>query len=562
MYGRRTLTWSSGGIIWDQAANGMIHFLDISSNGDIICDITTPWGQLVTFEIFSPGQCRLYTQSLNGPFREHTYTVKLVSSNATNKTADIQVLSCAFKSDLLQVGGINKLSATNDIPDTAIPSSVLHYNYKITNNSATNISVRYILATNVGSSPMVYTTSSPNCSLPLPPISNTSKKCWYDDWLSGTSCQAMTIGAGIANVPIVSGSVTMPSSGIEYFTLGIFVEVANYWGSGKNEWVMPAGFQNGQIKSVTASSCAGVICEDGCIGNDLYGQHCNPSTGLCVPNASPKEVNSLKCMATHVLDIGVLPYSWYTPSSALSSMTTKLIAINGALLNLFTSITDYQYLGVDTFQDGNDVVIRIYLKKLSTISSMDIMTLIAWTPLIIVVGAIILAIGPIVYYKLRDWIYKNILSIRTYTAGEVNQIIWGGGEFGDGIVKIQLDDCNTNFGSDAAGLKNCYKSVMCGAADGSVDSLGLPTSVDCTHQQVNQNIDACYTQYLVDHDLVKFKDCVLKVKTDTGSKLQAEADKKSEGGGAGFLLLGLVGIAILGISTVKSGGTITVKTGK
>jgi hypothetical protein len=562
MYGRRSFTWSSGGIIWDPAANGKIHFLDISNNGDIICHVTTPWGALFTDEIFSSGECKLYTQTLNSPFREHTYTVKLVSSNWTAKTADIQVLSCAFKSDLLQSGGINKLSITHDIPDTATPSSVIYYNYEITNNSTSNISLRYILATNVGSFPMVYTTSSTNCSLPLPPIANTSKKCWYDDWLSGTSgCVSQFVPAG-SHIH-VTGSATMPSSGDEMFTLGIFVEMADYWAAGKNELVIPAGFQSGYLKSVTASSCAGVICEEGCIGNDLYDQHCNPSTGICEPNATPKEVNSLKCMATHIFEIGIKPYSWYTPSSALSEMTTKLIELNGALFNWFTSITDYQYLGVDTFQDGNDVVIRIYLKDLSTISSMDIMTLIGWIPLFIVIGVIVLAIGPIVYYRIKDWIYKNILSIRTYTAGEVNQIIFGGGAFGDGIVKKQLDDCNTNFGTDAAGLKNCYKSVICGAADGSVDSLGLPVSVDCTHQQVNQKIDNCYTQYLIDSNLLNFKECMLSVKESTGSKLQTEADKKSESGGIGILLLGVAGLAMLGMMTTsKGGGTITVKAGK
>lgn len=565
MYGRRTFTWSSGGIIWDPAANGRIHFKDISNNGDILCDITTPWGELLTDEIFSLGECKLYTQSLSSPFREHTYTVKLVSSNGTAKTADIQALSCAFNSDLLQSGGINQLHVTHDIPDTATPSSVLHYNYEITNSSATNISLRYILATNAGSFPMVYTTSSSNCSLPLPPIANTSKKCWYDDWL-GTGCQAMTIGGGLANIPLVSGSVTMPSSGDEMFTLGIFVERANYWGQGKNEWVMPAGFQGGHLKSVTASSCAGVTCEEGCVGNDLYDQHCNPSTGLCEPNASPKEVNSLKCMATHVVDIGFKAYSW-TRNTAFADTLAKITdgTIGNVVSTWFLLQLEYQYLGVDAFLDGENVIVRIYLKELQTqsgISSSNISHLnpIGFAPLIVLIGVILLACCAYpIYYALRDWYYKNILSIRTYTPAEVNQVIWGGGDFGDGIVKKQLEDCNTNFGSDAEGLKNCYKSVICGAADGSVDALGLPVTVDCTHQEVNQNIDTCYAQYLIDHDLFALKECMMQVKIGTGDNLQKEADKKSESGGMGFLLLGAVGVAMLGMMTSGKGGTTTIR---
>ena len=568
MYGRRTLTWSSGGTIWQDAANGTIYFIDIDNTGTILCDITTPWGELFTYETLAPGECKLYVQTLGSPFREHTYTVKLVNSSTTSKTADIQALSCAYKSDLLLgPGGINQLYVTHDIPNTAIPSSTLNYNYKITNNSASSISLRYILATNVGSFPMVYTTSSSNCGIPLPPIINTSKKCWYDDWISGTyGCQAITVGAGVANLPLVGGSVIMPGSGDEMFTLGIFVEVANYWASGKNEWVMPVGFQSGYLRSVTANSCSGVICDDGCIGNDLYSQHCSPSTGLCEPDTTPKEVNSLKCTATHVFDIGIKPYSW-TSQTAATDILAKIVdgTIGNTVSGWFLPQLEYQYLGVDTFQDGEDIVIRIYLKQLQTGSlqtgsNISSLNPVAWTPLIVLVAVVVLAIGPIIYYKLRDWVYKNILSIRTYTTSEVSQIILGGGEFGDGVLKTILTECDTNCASASNRgecLKICYKSAICGAANGSVDTLGLPTTVDCTTQKVNEKIDACYTQYLIDSDLIKFKTCMTKVKENTGGKVQAEADKKSEGGGMGFLLLGAVGLAMLGMMTTGKGGSTT-----
>lgn len=565
MYGRRTLTRSSGGYIWDLAANGRIHFLDISPNGDILCDITTPWGELFHYEVFSSGECRLYIQTLNSPFIQHTYTIKVVSTNYSSKTADIQVLSCAFDDSLLQSGGLNQLSVTHDLPDTAQPSSVLNYNFSVTNNSSSSLSLRYILATNTGSWPRVYTTSSSDCSLPLPPIANTSKKCWYEDWLTNPpGCQVMTIGANLSNVPIVSGSIAMPGSGTEYFMLGIFIERTNYWGSGKHEWVMPAGHQGGRLYSITTSSCAGVTCEEGCFGNDLYDQTCNPSTGICEPNSTPKEVNSLKCMSTHVLDIGFKAYSW-TRNTAFADALAYITdgTVDNVVSNWFLAQLEYQYLGVDTFLDGENVIIRIYLKELQTQSgtsspNISYLNPIAFAPLIVLIGMILLACCAYpIYYALRDWYYKNILSIRTYTPAEVNKIIWGGGEFGDGIVKKQLEDCDTNFAGDAEGFKNCYKSVICGAADGSVDALGLPVSVDCIHLEVNQNIDACYAQYLIDDDLFKLKECMSKVKTDTGDELQKEADKKSESGGTGFLLAGILGLAMLGMMTTSKGGSAT-----
>jgi hypothetical protein len=318
--------------------------------------------------------------------------------------------------------------------------------------------------------------------------------------------------------------------------------------------------------TISDDPCIGVTCPDACAGSDLQHYTCDslydsnniPIGHKCVPDGSPIP-NAIECAATHVFEIGIKPYSWYAPSDALNGVISKLGDINGALINAFTSITDYQYLGVDTIQDGNNVVIRMYLKKLSTISSMNP---IAWVPLIIIVAVIILAIGPIIYYKVRDWYYQNILSIRTYTPAEVNQIIWGGGEFGDGVVTEQLKNCDTNFAGNPLGLRNCYKSVICGAADGTANSLGI--TIDCTSRQVNAKIDACYAQYLIDGDFIKYKTCMTVVKTDTGNKLQTEADKKTQGGGLGILAIGLIGLTVLGVMMMpkKGEGTIVVKAEK
>ena len=267
--------------------------------------------------------------------------------------------------------------------------------------------------------------------------------------------------------------------------------------------------------------------------------------------------------ATHIFELGIKPYSWKV-GTALADVISKLTEISGGLANLFTTITDYQYITTEATQEGDYIVIRVYMKHLQ-ITGMGISTLnpIAFVPMVVLIAALILVIGAPVYYFFRD-IYRQLIGQQTYTPTEVNQIVWGGGEFGDGVVKKQLEDCDTNFSEDPNGLKNCYKSVLCGATDGMVDALALPTSIDCTAQQVNTKIDDCYSQYLIDHNLENLKTCMNVVKTETGGNLQTEADKKTQtSSGFGMIMLAALALGTITlVGTMKSGpkGVIEIRT--
>lgn len=565
MYGRQVLT---SGTTWN-AANGTIYYIDIQQDNTIICDITTPWGELSSFETFVPGECKLYRQTLSSPYKEHVYIVKLISSNYGSENADIQVLSYAYDSNLLKDQGTqtNQLSISNNLPISAKPGETVNYNFRISNQSSGTVTLKYILATNTDIAPLIITYSPTNCSIPLPPITYTSKKCWYDDWISPPQdCQPKNIGTGVYYD--VTGSITMPSTGVEEFMMGVFVEVPNYWGAGKTEWVVPSGFQSGYSISVLSDVCAGISCADpicvynpGTLTYDLYSQKC--VAGICVPDTLLVP-NSILCSATHYIDVNIRPYSWYTPGNAADYLITKIVDIDGAISNALLGIigVGWQYLGVTIIEETDRVILRIYLRdttlSLSGLSHSGVVSMAAPVVVLLEKIAIIAAVALVIIIAVGI-IYSIYLFMTTlqkvfeknYTPTEVNQMIWGGGEFEEGVVDKQLRECDTNFSQDPLGLKNCYKSVICGAADGTVDALELPRSGDCDSQEINTTIDNCYTQYQADSDYDKFVACMTDVKQTTGNKLQEEANKKTQAGGGmtGLLLLaglGLVGMTMLG----------------
>lgn len=281
---------------------------------------------------------------------------------------------------------------------------------------------------------------------------------------------------------------------------------------------------------------------------------------------------------THIFEVFIRPYSWYTPGTALDVISLKLADITGALFNLFRNITDFQYIRSEVTLEGNNVVIRSFLRSLTpsptiefaspyrnnlinlksdndilqTLNCISVLSPIAFVPLILVISALVLTIGPIVHYAFRD-IFRQLIGQKTFTNEEVSQIIFGGGEFGIGVVGEQLNNCDTNFANDPVGKSNCYKAVLCGGADGTTDSLGL-RGTDCTSQQINQKIDTCLAQYQIDLDLVKYNTCLTNVRQQATTNIQTEAIKKDQQAGTGqLLILGLLGLGVLGLFLVSRG---------
>lgn len=260
-------------------ANGSINVVSVGMSGDqkaVLLDILTPWETPAADTFLLEGQI---SSTVDYPsWGERVYIVKVLSIDLVNNNATFQVLSFVYDGRILSVGGTNRLIVNDNLPTRVLPNSQINYDFTVTNNSSGQIQLRYIFATNIGSYPTIKRSDT------LPPITYGNKNCWYDDWAIGTlACQEKIIGPGVSYH--ITGSFTMPSSGEIFTTLGIFALVSSYW-VGKDEYVAPAGFQSGWLKSIIADPCIGRVCDPDymCIGCEAYDTICNPAdpTGPCI----------------------------------------------------------------------------------------------------------------------------------------------------------------------------------------------------------------------------------------------------------------------------------------
>lgn len=336
-------------------ANGSIHVIDVGTDA-VMLDITTPWGELYTggTTYINVGETLDISKfATTIPFKEFRYIIRLLSV-VPYTSATFQVLSFAYDESVLSgPGGTNLLVVTDNYPPNAQPGSDINYNLKITNNSSSNITFRYIFATKTDIAPSI---KSP---LSLPPIGYKNINCWYDKWGTG-NCVDHIIGPGIYYD--ITGTISMPTAGTREFTLlGVFVYIPNYWGSGKHEYVSPRGLQSGWLRSINIDRCAGVICPDKCIGPDLYLQTCDPTTGNCVQGAL-KEANSPICIATHFVeyDFSVLPADF------LNMVSSNIVFISDKLGGYLPLGNNIQY--VKTIYDSGEKKFRIYFKYTPSLS--------------------------------------------------------------------------------------------------------------------------------------------------------------------------------------------------
>ncbi len=405
----------------------------------------------------------------------------------------------------------------------------------------------------------IITYSPTNCSIPLPPISYTSKKCWYDDWMNPPQdCQPKSIGLGASYD--IFGSATMPSSGTEEFTIGIFVEVPNYWGAGKTEWVVPSGFQSGySISIMQQDPCIGISCTPACYYNDitqkfdLYSRKC--VEGLCIQDTLI-EPDSIACSATHYLDINIKPHSWYTPGQVAEQIILKIIEIDGEINNILTGITGWQYLGVRVITETNRVIIRIYLRDItlslspSNIVSMaaPIVVLVEKIAIIaIVIGAIIIFVGVIYAIYLALTTLQKLFG-KDYTKQEVGDLL-------NDILKRMEDKCKLNFPNDPVGYANCVKSGV-QATTGAGGDFFKDDKISQAGDQAATKIDECAAQYNIDQDVQKLDLCVAAATAPVKQTITEQTREQGGGGMAGLLLLG--GLALVGLTMFNKPPTIRI----
>lgn len=284
--------------------------------------------------------------------------------------------------------------------------------------------------------------------------------------------------------------------------------------------------------TVSDNPCAGVTCPDTCVGQDLWSQRCDinydsvlvPTGYSCELNAL-KEAGSLQCKTTtHVLDLTISPYSWYTPQGAADYLITRLADINATIINWLTPFTGWTLTYTEIINDGVNVVIRIHLNDGSTqapprmLSTSNIQTLaiqlglIEIGLLVVAIGVIFIGIGLIVGFALTKLFTGAVDAAKQYTPEEVVNLVINDP---NSIVASQLNECDKNFGTDAVSLKLCYDSVIVGAQNGLADNLKLPPPTTDAPSETQ----TCLDKYLTDRNWANYQTCLKAVKDKAGKEL-------------------------------------------
>lgn len=255
---------------------------------------------------------------------------------------------------------------------------------------------------------------------------------------------------------------------------------------------------------------------------------------------------------THYLDIHVRPNSWYTPQGTADYIVTKLVDIDGAIVNLFSDIIDYQYINTEIIQTQEDVIIRINLRQVSgaPLQTLAVPLLAKIAIIVIILLSIIILVGLII-----KWNFGAVE--KTYTKEEVGDLI-------NATITETEENCETNFANDPVGYALCVKSVIAGATDSLADFINDPTISDAG-DQAEQQIDLCVAQYNIDHDSVKLNECVTGQVADVIQKID-EATSPAEGGEdcwipnplGGCILTASTGKTIVIIGGVVIGGILII----
>ncbi len=229
-------------------------------------------------------------------------------------------------------------------------------------------------------------------------------------------------------------------------------------------------------------------------------------------------------ITTHLLDLVISPYSWYTPQGAADYLVTNLVGINGAIVNWLTPFTGWTFLYTEIITDGPNVIIRVHLNENpaaapALFSASDMQTLAApvialgdLLTLVVIGGVIFIAVGVIFAVTLTKVLTGTKDPAKQFTPEEVVKLVISDT---DSIVARQLAKCDTNFAGNAIGLKQCYDSVIEGAQDGLANKLKLPSPQTNTPAETQK----CLDQYLIDSNWANYQTCLKAVKDKAGGEL-------------------------------------------
>jgi len=282
------------------------------------------------------------------------------------------------------------------------------------------------------------------------------------------------------------------------------------------------------LNAVSMGGSYDIVC---CMTDSLAtNEHSVVFSGITIQEAS----------VTNYIDIHIRPNSWYTPQGAAAEIITKLVDIDGAIVNLFSDVIDYQYLSTSIITTSEDVVIRINIKH---ISGMPFQTLAA--PLLAKIALLIILLLLIIIFigVITKWTFGAVE--KTYTKEEVGTLVKAT------ITEIE-ENCETNFVNDPVGYALCVKSGIAGATTTLGDFINDPTVIDAG-DRAEQQIDACVAQYNIDFDVAKLKDCVKWQVTEVNNYITESTISST--GVEDCWIPGLAGGCIL---TAKTGKTIAI----
>lgn len=111
--------------------------------------------------------------------------------------------------------------------------------------------------------------------------------------------------------------------------------------------------------AITENLCSGVTCPDICVGNDLYTQICNPTTGTCI-QGTLKEANNFICTSTDYIEYDFS----FLPKSFLDLVSQNVTKISNGIGAYLPSPSNVQYKG-STFNNGK---FRVYVSYTQPVS--------------------------------------------------------------------------------------------------------------------------------------------------------------------------------------------------
>ena len=173
---------------------------------------------------------------------------------------------------------------------------------------------------------------------------------------------------------------------------------------------------------------------------------------------------------TEYFDIYIKPYSFYDGKyeEAVSKILTLTTNLTGAIANYMSSVTGYEYKGIDILEDANKqvIVVRVYL------SDTSVTTLVA--PIVIgavagiVTGIALLLVG-----------YVTGTSESEYTGEEVIELI-------DNASDTAIEACKNRYPNRLTDINEAKAYADC---VGGVDTTRVIASADVSDEDPNETIE-------------------------------------------------------------------------